>query len=371
MLLCYEKGALRPLPSHNSVLTPTSHILLTNKLKIAIMYPALVNDHQSDADADRKGQEAMLQQPLLVKTTAEEDTSVSSNETPTANDEPCSAAAKSWAAIAGAFFAILSQLTLSSMLWNESILSQPAFNILWFSLRWSCWTCCILFMGLFLIMQLICTSSQPKGKPKESHLFQVEAYYVVSSLLAISTIWMLDEAAVYVVPLLVTLLVLQSSSSLLMTYSLVAGTLGLIFGVCSQFVLSLVFWHDVEMKDPIMNSVLAFSLAWSLATVVLTFVGCYSLRWIVENDLRAFLRMEAVYIAASLTGICSAWICMDLSAGLPEQVVPSLVMLVLSLVAFGVILWCFPEDKCLEEAQKELKEAERKKNAEKLLMMVV
>lgn len=276
---------------------------------------------------------------------------------------------KALTAIAGSAFALLSQYLLATFLWSNTILTEPTGSILWFSLYWSGCTCVLLFAGLVMVLRLT-------KHRNESNLFEMESYYVVSSLLTISAIWIIADnmVALYVILGMLAMVIAQSKTSLLMTYSLVAGTLGLIFGVCSQFVLSLLFWKDTDMRQPIVENVFVFSMAWSVLTVVLTFMGCYALRWIVENDLRAFLRMEAVYIAASLTGICGAWIFMDMTAGVPEQIVPSILMLLASLAAFAMILWYFPEDKCLEEALQELEEEEAKKeskqNENKVLMVV-
>jgi 3-deoxy-D-arabino-heptulosonate 7-phosphate (DAHP) synthase len=62
---------------------------------------------------------------------------------------------------------------------------------------------------------------------------------------------------------------------------------------------------------------------------------------------RTIMRMETVYIGASLVGICAAWILIDVTHDMAEQVVPSLLLLVASLGAFMAILACFPEEECL------------------------
>ena len=61
--------------------------------------------------------------------------------------------------------------------------------------------------------------------------------------------------------------------------------------------------------------------------------------------------MESHYVFCSLIGICVAWILMDLVLGMSDQIVPSFFMLLASLVAFRLILHCFPEDKCLQEIE--------------------
>lgn len=145
-------------------------------------------------------------------------------------------------------------------------------------------------------------------------------------------------------------------SAVLPTYQLVASTLGLIVGVCSQFLLSFVLWTD-HMSKPIIDNVVIFSLLWSICTVLITFSGCLTLRFLtsdVSSPLtaeRIFLRMESHYVFCSLIGICSAWILMDVVLGMSEQIAPSVVMLSVSLAAFRMILYCFPEEKCLEEIE--------------------
>ena len=42
---------------------------------------------------------------------------------------------------------------------------------------------------------------------------------------------------------------------------------------------------------------------------------------------------------------------MDVVLGMSEQIAPSIVMLTVSLAAFRMILYCFPEEKCLEEIE--------------------
>jgi len=151
-------------------------------------------------------------------------------------------------------------------------------------------------------------------------------------------------------------------SGMMSTYALIASTLGLISGLCSQFLLSFLLWND-NMTQPLVGSVVGFSVLWSLCTVVLTFVGCISLRLLTVDESsplqaeRIFLRMESFYIFHSLVGICGAWILIDLVLNMKSQILPSLLMMALSLVAFAAIVKCFPEEKCLED----LKEQEQRR----------
>jgi len=248
----------------------------------------------------------------------------------------------------------------------------------------------------------------------EDTVFQMEAHHIVGALLSISAIWVAVDvlqsvfvagdatsstwSAVLALPspcqnaLLLVLglawyglfvrCILKKSSGesqqqkegsdedgsnagLLSTYQLIASTLGLISGLCSQFLLSFLLWKD-NMSQPVVDHVIAFSVLWSFCTVVLTFLGCLSLRFLtVEDDdedgdggdklvaERTFLRMESHYIFCSLIGICSAWILIDLVMGMEDQIFPSVLMLALSLAAFGGIVRCFPEDQCLADLRAE------------------
>jgi hypothetical protein len=296
--------------------------------------------------------------------------------------------AKIVTSLLGCTMAVLSHSILSILLWKDSILHANTMHIIAFSLSWSFWTCVILFVGMLAFVSTSSssssntnTTSSPSSsnstknednlkdqqqqqtqemEDEDDRAFQVEAHYVVASLLTISAIWMLDSIVLsFGVGILLCLIVANMDQDIMSSYSLVAGTLGLIFGACSQFILSLWMWQDVSMTQPIINHIVWFSLAWSLLTVVMTFLGCLSLRWVVEGKTtggdhqsrrrRAILRMEAVYVAMTLVGICAAWIFLDVTAGLPEQIFPSLLMLIVSLAAFTLILQCFPEEDCLEQ----------------------
>lgn len=235
----------------------------------------------------------------------------------------------------------------------------------------------------------------------DGDMFQIEAHHIVGSLLSISLIWIvvdiiqsvakhsgsqtwwilsiptLHQNAVY---FLISAAwyaafvrcVLQkkqhdkkattasngSAGGLMSTYQMIAATLGLISGLCSQFLLSFVLWRD-RMTTPIVENVVLFSVLWSLCSVVLTFFGCLSLRLLTLDETnrltaeRIFLRMESHFIFCSLIGICLAWILIDLIMDMREQIVPSILMLAVSLLAFCAIVACFPEDQCLVDLQQQ------------------
>lgn len=289
--------------------------------------------------------------------------------------------------LTGSLSAIISQLLLSQLLWMPNILHQSTSEIVWFSLQWSFWTCLTIFGTMLLLVRCF-------DEDDDDILFQMEAHHIVGALLSISGIWIvLDIAqsvpahssvpntmvpsyqnALYVAVAVAWYALLlrcywqrrhateQDNTAvafpMLPTYTLIAGTLGLISGLCSQFLLSFLLWQD-HMSAPIISNVLGFSLLWSACTVFLTFWGCASLRILVtdEDDRimveRIFLRMESHYVFCSLVGICVAWILIDLVMDMKEQILPSIVMLGVSLGAFGAILRCFPEEECLKELEEE------------------
>jgi hypothetical protein len=243
-------------------------------------------------------------------------------------------------------------------------------------------------------------SNQPRIVDLDGDLFQIEAHHIVGSLLSISFIWILvdicqsiskkqkwqnglglpslHQDVVYMViaaawyAIFVRCIMRKSSNTkakdgdatgrsgsiggLMSTYQMIAATLGLISGLCSQFLLSFVLWTD-HMTKPVIENVVVFSLLWSVCSVILTFVGCVSLRLLTLDEAsrisaeRIFLRMESHFIFCSLIGICMAWILIDLIMDMREQIVPSILMLAASLLAFCGIVACFPEDKCLADLQ--------------------
>jgi hypothetical protein len=284
----------------------------------------------------------------------------------------------------GCLIACLSQLVLSQTLWDSDILSRPAQDVVVFSLMWSFWTCGAVFcimLGLIVGVSKF-LKIHKDDKLWDDAVFQMEAHLIVGALISISTAWIMLDVLEMRVPghtahnFVVFMLAIAgymiffrcmtyasrtdgdqtSAANMLPTYQLVASTLGLIVGICSQFLLSFLLWTD-HMSRPIIDNVIVFSLLWSVCTVVLTFTGCLALRFLTHDETNAltaeriFLRMESYYVFCSLIGICAAWILMDVVLGMSEQIAPSIVMLTVSLVAFRIILYCFPEEKCLEEIE--------------------
>jgi hypothetical protein len=362
-----------------------------------------------------------LQQPLLAPT----DSTESSPDTSTTPTKPSNTSTQSVQDSAawllrlkvlnfstGSLSALLSQYILSQTMWKETVLEQPIANVVGFSLVWSFWTCVIVFASMFCNVWILeyrhknnqnsnnskTSVSKSSAKEWDRVVFQMEAHHVVGALLAISLAWIFIDvlrlalharamhtgifvaitAFCYGVFFRVMVSTNPAESVMMPTYQLLATTLGLIVGLCSQFVLSFCLWRD-HMTVPVMGNIVLFSMVWSVLTVIITFFGCVALRSLAldesessedDNDTedatsattvhqcskeaaleaeRIHLRMESHYVFATLIGICGAWILMDLVLDMPQQILPSVGMLVVALAAFSGIIYCFPEDQCLDE----------------------
>jgi hypothetical protein len=363
----------------------------------------------------------------------------------------------------GCLVAFVSQYILSQWLWDDAVLQQSTTQVVLFSMVWSFWTCVLVFAAMLLLIQLVSrchhnisiynnnnNSSSHQHFQQQQHwddmVFQMEAHHIVGSLLSISASWMLNHilsvslrsaaivhhqvliASFFLLPYGLFVRIMTTAVSrpvndtnddneltkqaaeqqqqqnkddhLLSTYQLVAATLGLIMGVCSQFILSFFLWKR-HMTEPIVDNVILFSLLWSLLTVLITFSGCSTLRFLIVTEEqpqaftgpgtgtdqpqqqhnpssgaavvswhaeRVFLRMEAHYVFCSLIGICLAWILMDVAMHMVAQIVPSLIMLAVSLAVFWAILCCFPEEKCLQEMK--LQQVQQQQNEQQQLLLV-
>ena len=141
----------------------------------------------------------------------------------------------------------------------------------------------------------------------------------------------------------------------------IASTVGLIVGMGTQVLLSLLLWNNVEQIPYVVQSnftIALFSFGWSTITVIATAVACYLLRvlvfhGIVQNYMHRNLsvhyksllivRMEAMYIGWTLTGICAGWIILDVVHQMTSQIYISILLFILSLSSFACILYYFPE----------------------------
>jgi hypothetical protein len=300
--------------------------------------------------------------------------------------------------LTGSCMAVGSQILLSQIMWTTNL--ESTFHIVCFSLAWSFWTCLIVFLGMVGWGRLV----QGRVQECETLLFQMEAHHIVGSLLSISLIWLLVDvlqatsfmksaprgpivAALAVLgmvlwfPIMLCFVPNTKSSSasqvqedtaqgLTSTYQLIGVTLGLITGLCSQFVLSFLLWRHDWMNNT--TSVIIFSLLWSVTTVLWTAAGCASMKLIVQdsNDKeRTFFRMESRYIVGSLIGICLAWMVMDWVYNVREKIFSCLLLLTLSLACFFMILACFPEEDCLASLREEQVETSEEPDVEQVSLV--
>ena len=142
----------------------------------------------------------------------------------------------------------------------------------------------------------------------------------------------------------------------------VASTVGLMIGMGTQVLLSFLLWNNVSRIPYVIQSnftIALFSFGWSTITVMVTALACYVLRvfvfhCIVKNYMHRNLsvhyqsllvvRMEAMYIGWTLTGICVGWIILDVVHKMTSQIYISILLFILSLSSFGFILYYFPEE---------------------------
>jgi hypothetical protein len=65
-----------------------------------------------------------------------------------------------------------------------------------------------------------------------------------------------------------------------------------------------------------------------------------------QHNYMLIVRMEAIYIGWTLTGICIGWIVLDIWHDMTSQIYISIALFILSLTSFGCILYFFPESDC-------------------------
>jgi uncharacterized membrane protein len=291
----------------------------------------------------------------------------------------------------GCLAALFSQYILAQILWNEDVVTLSTKSIIIFSFNWTFWTCLMIFSSLMSFTRIVSGSDAFDRENWEDLLFSLESHHIVGSLLSVSVSWFAaDFLHIHQLPqkvhnLSLLLLLMASyaiffrfmtvrvqkrrlrlleqenadknaSAAMMPTYQMLAATLGLIIGLTSQFILSFLLWND-NMRKPVLGNVFVFPVVWSVLTVIFTFAGCATLRFLVaktESVLeteRIFLRMESHYVFCSLIGISLAWILMNIALGMSDHVLPSIVLLFISLGVFRFILWCFPEESCIAEIE--------------------
>jgi hypothetical protein len=296
--------------------------------------------------------------------------------------------------LSGIVMALASQYLLSQTLWNvEASLLTTTTQVVAFSFGWAALTCGFIFLSMLLLIKTT-------GSTHPDVVFQMEAHFIVGALLTVSVVWMMIDLFqsygllvwqkhkvarnVFVSVCLVAWYAAAckwlaapkqrranggggrehyEASFLLNTYQLIAATLGLLSGLCSQLLLSFALWNK-DMTQPVVENVVVFSLLWSVGTVILTFLGCIALKCLTsdqEDVGNLFLRMESQYVFCSLIGICLAWIVIDVVLDMKEQILPSLLMLALSLASFCMILFFLPDKESLTRLHDELQLTEQPK----------
>eukprot|EP00522_Entomoneis_paludosa_P015507 CAMPEP_0172446190 /NCGR_PEP_ID=MMETSP1065-20121228/5844_1 /TAXON_ID=265537 /ORGANISM="Amphiprora paludosa, Strain CCMP125" /LENGTH=337 /DNA_ID=CAMNT_0013197247 /DNA_START=1 /DNA_END=1014 /DNA_ORIENTATION=+ len=288
----------------------------------------------------------------------------------------------------GAYAGLIAQLILATTIWDRAMLRKPMGQLVLFSLAWSVLTCILVNCAMVLFVRDMKASFCPTTC-EDAWLdlsMRMESWLIAGALASISSWWFVLDMFAVALPLsnygTVDLVIVattifvaffalttprgpgHSRSSSAWVFNSIASFLGFFVGFGSQFLLSyLLFTGKMPIKA--LSNLLVFALAWSVCTVLITLGGCFSLRLCQPNSgdkdqlkesERVFLRMESFYVLCSLIGICFAWITLDMFLGMTQQMMPSLAMLFISALIFRAILYCFPEDKCLEEMDEEPQE---------------
>ncbi len=97
---------------------------------------------------------------------------------------------------------------------------------------------------------------------------------------------------------------------------------------------------------------MALSVVWSVCVVIFAYAGCSSLMMLVVTDepgclvaKRSFLQMEVAYLFCSLIGDYLGWMMVDTYyLGTTEHALSSLGILSVSLLFFGLVDKCIPDD---------------------------
>jgi hypothetical protein len=317
----------------------------------------------------------------------------------------------------GSLSAWLSQAALQ---WTNTHFDWPfmhmtsSWNILCFSFLWSMCTCVILFLGLSMHFSL--SRCLLKDDEEETPSVRMEVSFLFGALLTVTAIWMtqdvtaVDASSVMesrfspflwvVVTASITWVVLAAIVLLLCFVCcrskpaeslpisennsrtahppmkeccvyLSASVVGLLVGMGSQLILSLFLWNHSNRIPLLIQSnwmIALFSFGWSFLTVIATWLACYNLRALIrscdaleEYTTRALhkelmVKMEAVYIGWTLTGICIGWIVLDVLHNMLSQIYISIGLFVLSLTSFIAILYCFPDSDDNDDTVSDLSE---------------
>lgn len=316
---------------------------------------------------------------------------------------------KMMSVLSGSLLAFFSQLVLSKVLWTDNVLQREVSAVVVFSLSWSFWTCLIVFLGMRLFIQSI-KQRYPLDEDlifqMEAHnvagaLSAVALAWIVNDVFHVHTNFLNSPRRQWIVVagvfstycMFITWVLLSTretgsgsrprrlrgntheshpleshpleQTSMLRTYQLIAALTGLLMGSCSQFLLATFFWSE-EIQGPALSNRVLSSLIWGVCTVITAVLGCRALQYMVDEEenltmqehniddpsgLRrklTYLRLESYHCCSTLVGVAFAWIFMDIFLDVSGKIVPSLVMLFVSMVGYKLILLFFPEKAILE-----------------------
>jgi hypothetical protein len=308
-----------------------------------------------------------------------------------------------------------------------------SWSILCFSFFWSMCTCVILFLGLSMHFSL--SRCLLKQDEEMSSSVRMELAFLFGALLTVTELWMTQDvtaldastevesrsspflwvvvtaSTTWVVLVAIvffsralccrsnpkpteSLPLLDATSSSRASHPpmkeccvyLSASVVGLLVGIGSQLILSLFLWNNSNQIPLLIRSnwrIALFSFGWSFLTVIATWLACFILRALIHScdalEERSTLaprhelmvRMEAVYIGWTLTGICIGWIVLDILHNMLSQIFISLGLFVLSLTSFIAILYCFPDTDNKEESASDLSEPLLLHNDDEMNTLVV
>lgn len=272
---------------------------------------------------------------------------------------------KVFSVVAGMSASFVSQLVFYALAWKDDLTMDSRETFI-FSLKWAFWSCVLVFTAMGLHIGAILRAHKEKlTSSREDFAFQLESLFLIASIFSILAIWVsrdilhlpVDSARPWHAAVGVALYLTMVGSVFFMglprerssvnhkniceplTRSLILSAVcGSLCGVLSQVLLTYVF-VAAQLSEAVRNTAVA-SCLWSISTVIFTLGGCRCLFYVIDASQRA----EAIYAGCSLLGIGFSWVMMDVTLHLWSQIVPSMLMMLLSLLAFHVILVLLPAD---------------------------
>jgi hypothetical protein len=133
--------------------------------------------------------------------------------------------------------------------------------------------------------------------------------------------------------------------------------IGTIIGLCSQFIwlMLCLLWHE-NMPKSLINPLVRFLLTWTVGNVFIALLVYKSLCTMIfsstmtkkevmptseETQLnRVALQMEAAYASCTLVGIGFEWIIIYVLTNMTDKILPTFLMILMSLVAVSKLLVC-------------------------------